>query len=59
MMSEWQLRETAPKDGSEVLVWDHGVITQAAYEQGGWFSIDGGLVYPTHWMPLPEPPKNE
>lgn len=75
-MSEWQPIETAPKDGSQVLVWDQteGVCTarfQSHVEEwrASWGSeewIQDGSVYddalvarkPTHWMPLPAPPKS-
>ena len=55
--------ETAPRDGSEVLVW-----SVCADSGQGWASIarwhrdhlcsddDGMLGGATHWMPLPEPP---
>lgn len=40
-------------DASEPLVWP-------AYcnEDEEWRYVDGGTCYPTHWMPLPEPPAN-
>lgn len=66
----WQPIETAPKDGKPILAfwpsmddWD-GVTNE--YECRTWWS--GGAWHtpfefsdqhqcPTHWMPLPEPPK--
>lgn len=70
--SQWQPMETAPKDGTAILVARHvdlfGWITGYATYQtlsrigGGWiargFGIFGelGLGEPTHWMPLPDPP---
>lgn len=68
-MSEWQQINTAPQD-TDVLVHDpiFGVFT-AQFLDGVWYrSLGGHLVSdevggddinPTHWMPLPEPPKNE
>jgi hypothetical protein len=58
-MSEWQPIETAPKDGTFILVYGYGDYHHAFWlDQGNgfWFSIDDSLVDPTHWMPLPSPP---
>lgn len=68
-MSEWQTIESAPRDGTPVLVAERG--------PNGWWIDVGENMYdisdgpdkwrgressnvtcePTHWMPLPEPPK--
>ena len=76
-MSEWQPIETAPKDGTYVMVGrDMGepwgfVLGTGFYAfvdslVNGWVCRgivdppgDLGLGNPTHWMPLPEPPRNE
>ena len=70
-MSEWQPIETAPEDET-VLVWaEDGWIMCADLilmsEYGGYDYCDGSRMWvdndhsllfrPTHWMPLPEPPK--
>ena len=62
----WQPIETAPKDGTEILLWDKEF---EAYAVGyflkplaQWTAFPGGImddVSPSHWMPLPEPPEEE
>jgi hypothetical protein len=62
---EWQPIETAPKDGRLSLVrksgGDEWCGTFTAYwsaARGAWFySQDRSVATPTHWMPLPNPPK--
>ena len=71
-MSEWQPIETAPKDGSRILVFNRKVYIASWSEeaQHGEFECAPGwqvfcpddywyafCVNPTHWMPLPEPPQ--
>ena len=74
----WQPIETAPKDGTAILVWngpnigfythkgDMGVAIWREQALPGkdrmrWCAqdcCDGVTTYePTHWMPLPDPPK--
>lgn len=59
-MTEWQPIETAPKDGTDVLVWCGGTMFIACMEVGRWFfdRTDYSVKpLPTHWMPLPPAPK--
>ena len=62
-MSAWQPIATAPKDGTEVILYDPawtrattGIWDEHAgfwcYGDDYWFKAK-----PTHWQPLPEPPK--
>ena len=58
---QWQPIETAPKDGTEIIVYrpDAGVFG-AFYSDECWFCTYSGedfsLEPPTHWMHLPPPP---
>jgi|GEM_PF-1728610 len=82
-IAEWRPIETAPKDGTEIILrkadrvsagnWIDPVristephattgepVQLVEHEEGFWQSWDGGFAdddEPTHWMPLPEPPK--
>lgn len=61
-MSDWQPIASAPKDGREILIgWtDSSRIFIAIFEIGRWRDAEDGEAFPfepTHWMPLPEPPK--
>jgi Protein of unknown function (DUF551) len=72
MVSEWQPIESAPKDGTKIIlafIREHWkpIVTVGAWiddapistnEWMAWTSIGLiGCIEPTHWMPLPEPPK--
>lgn len=67
-MTDWQPIETAPKDGRFVLCYGHGgpvAMEPMKFYAGdapgagewGWLEGDTPRRQPTHWMPLPEPPK--
>lgn len=59
---KWQPIETAPRDGTRVLIYNGEDVLEARYCFGCWqdpvYSEWMGDVAgkPTHWMPLPEPP---
>jgi hypothetical protein len=69
-MSDWQPIETAPTDGTNVLIAEvsRGSLGEAYYDynadQKRWYWANTGAgdypdphePSPTHWMPLPAPP---
>lgn len=56
----WEPIETAPRDGTEVLVFHHGLITIAWWSSifDEWQNACSAdwCHEVTHWMPLPEAP---
>jgi hypothetical protein len=54
---DWQPIETAPRDGTSVLaVWAYGAHEVVRW--CGWWDANGFTrPEPTHWLPLPPPPK--
>lgn len=72
-MSEWHPIETAPKDGTRILILDQDwnqnlVVFVARWAPHGLHPDALGFWYeaheerwcasqPSHWMPLPEPPE--
>jgi len=71
----WRDIATAPRDGTRIYVaklddtfgWVRGISRWVDFKGiSGWVSMglydppgDLGLARPTHWLPLPEPPKEE
>jgi hypothetical protein len=65
-MPDWQPIESAPRDGTRILVWgkifpEHAVacwrpkgVLMEGWESHPYSECD--IVSPTHWMPLPDPP---
>ena len=60
---KWQPIETAPKDGSWLLLYgdpysNDWAVFVGRFEKSGWQQPDGFDLEPTHWMPLPLPPSD-
>ena len=63
-MAEWiSCKDNPPKDEGYVLAWSprYGECVICFYDKFSdyWFTETHDLPFPTHWMPLPEPPKGE
>ena len=65
---EWKTIETAPKDGEHILVTRFPATTKSPMKIAWWGKLKSKKVWkignktelrwsPTHWMPLPQPPK--
>jgi len=60
-MGEWQDISTAPKDGTEIIVYVPrrlGPLVAVASNPTGvqWWARNMGDLRPAYWMPLPPPP---
>ena len=53
--------ERLPEMQEDVLCDDDGRVTIGYYtdEEVGWHDMHSYRIYPTHWMPLPQPPESE
>lgn len=62
-MADWQPIESAPKDGTPFLSCKGARVMWTTYGyngwESGWLNEHEYVVFPTHWMPLPEPPGAE
>jgi hypothetical protein len=62
-MSEWRPIETAPKDGTRVLIFDGAWMTVCQWRDDDWAvswnheNLCQGGTYVLRWMPLPAPPQ--
>ena len=69
--ARWQPIETAPKDAELLLLydeqeesvragfWDAVEVSPAAWTATETQGLTCGIIKPTHWMPLPDPPSLE
>ena len=66
-MAEWQPIDTAPTDGTNVIVCTpEGIVGEAKHhEDHGWWwagfdptDYYDGQTFPSLWQPLPEPPQS-
>lgn len=65
-LKTWRTIDSAPKDGTDILVWKpHHLVVIARWTGHGyiggpcWFSAYYSAPMPdapTHWMPMPQPP---
>ena len=58
--TQWQPIETAPKDGTQCLLSNDVYKEIAGWDElnNSWICTAGFIEFiPTHWMPLPKPPK--
>lgn len=60
-LTEWRPIETAPRDGTDILIFEGNAIiaawwTSANPRLSGWDAGEFMCDHPTHWLPLPPPP---
>ena len=69
-MDKWQSIETAPRDGTPILVYSHGAAEMEMLPRGmvvdswqkqyqGFGKINQRWWPATHWQPLPAPPQED
>ena len=61
MNMKWiSVKDGLPEEGEEVIFYEMRDIPYyyLGYQEGGksWYSYTSSKAFPTHWMPLPEPP---
>ena len=57
--SPWHRVEEPPKENGRYLVTLEGAVTTDEYKNGVWLCASLFNQRVTHWMPLPEPPKED
>ena len=60
-IQQWiPVAERLPKKNTAVIAaTDNGIVFQCLYAYDGWDLWEGNEVNITHWMPMPEPPKEK
>lgn len=58
LLNPWRPIETAPKDGTDMLLYSFNSQVDCGWYQDGWIRIDA-CDDPTHWLPLPAPPSED
>ena len=57
--SPWHRVEEPPKENGRYLVSWEVAVTTDEYKDGVWLYASMFNLHVTHWMPLPEPPKED
>lgn len=55
-MNDWQPIETAPRDGSEILIFDGARVVLTSFDTDYRTWPDDNWERFSHWMPLPSAP---
>ncbi len=55
--SQWRGMDSAPTDGTTVLLWCVAYAEIGYYGRRGWRTDEGISLFPSHWMPLPAAPE--
>lgn len=58
---KWQPIETAPETPFDIILAEDGYVFVGGYDQNeqSWVDLFNFPMNPTHWMPLPPPPKDK